>query len=332
MQAPRHDEVLVKLVASGICHTDIDMLDCWDESIGPVVLGHEGAGVVEEIGRDVKGLRPGDPVVLSYAFCGECASCEKGRPFACTHFFELNFDFRRLDGSNALHGSGVRGHFFGQSSFASHALVCARNLVPAPPDLPLPLLAPLGCGLQTGAGTILHSLAVAPGEAVAIFGSGSVGLAAVMAARIAGAGQIIAVDRHPARLCLALELGATDVFDSRRNDLATQLTAGLDALVDTTGDLNLGRLAARVLKPRGRAAFLAGGAMPKAMQGRRHVSVIQGDALPRRFIPEMIRLYRTGQFPFDRLIKFYDFAEINRAIADVRHADTIKAVLRIGTP
>jgi len=140
------------------------------------------------------------------------------------------------------------------------------------------------------------------------------------------------VDRHPARLCLALELGATDVLDSRRNDLATQFADGLDGLVDTTGDLNLGRLAARVLKPRGRAAFLAGGAMPKAMQGRRHVSVIQGDSVPRRFIPEMIRLYRTGQFPFDRLIKFYDFAEINRAIADVRHADTIKAVLRIGTP
>jgi aryl-alcohol dehydrogenase len=332
MQELRHDEVLVRLAASGICRTDIDMLDCWDETIGPVVLGHEGAGVVEEIGRDVTGIRPGDPVVLSYAFCGECASCGRGRPFACTHFFELNFNFRRLDGSNALQGSGVRGHFFGQSSFASHALVCARNLVPAPPDLPLPLLAPLGCGLQTGAGTILHSLSVAPGESVAIFGSGSVGLAAVMAARVAAAGQIIAVDRHPTRLCLALELGATSVLDSRRDDLAAQLADGLDCLLDTTGDRNLGRLAARVLKPRGRAAFLAGGAMPKAMQGRRHVSVIQGDAIPRQFIPEMIRLYQAGQFPFDRLIKFYGFAEINQAIADVRRGDTIKAVLRIGNP
>jgi len=332
MQRPRHDEVLVRLAASGICHTDIDMLDSWDEAMGPVVLGHEGAGVVEEIGRDVTEIGPGDPVVLSYAFCGKCTSCGKGRPFACMYFFELNFDFRRLDGSNALQGSGVRGHFFGQSSFGSHALVCARNLVPVPPDLPLPLLAPLGCGLQTGAGTILHSLAVTPGETVAIFGSGSVGLAAVMAARIADAGQIIAVDRHPARLALALDLGATGVLDSRRDDLVSQLADGLDCLVDTTGDHDLGRLAARMLKPRGRAAFLAGGTMPKAMHGRHHLSVIQGDSVPRLFIPEMIHLYRTGRFPFDRLIKFYDFTEINQAIADVRQGDTIKAVLRIGNP
>jgi aryl-alcohol dehydrogenase len=330
MEGPRGDEVLVRLVASGICHTDIDMMDGWDDTMGPIVLGHEGAGVVEAVGTKVEKFRSGDPVVVSYAFCGQCGQCRKGRPFDCLHFFELNFGFRRLDGSNALRSSDVRGHFFGQSSFASHALVASRNLVPVSRALPLALLAPLGCGLQTGAGTILHSLAVAPGESVGIFGSGSVGLAAVMAARIAGASQIIAIDRQPARLALARELGATCVLDSRQDDLAAQLAAGLDCLVDTTGDLELGRVAASVLKPRGRAAFVAGGAMPKPMAGRRHLSVIQGDAIPRLFIPELIRLFQSGRFPFDRLVQFYDFRQINQAIADVRRGETIKAVLRIG--
>jgi aryl-alcohol dehydrogenase len=331
MEEPRDDEVLVRLVASGICHTDIDLIDSWDETDVPVVLGHEGAGVVEKVGKDVREFEPGDPVVLSYAFCGRCRQCREGRPFACEHFWELNFDFRRLDGSNALERSGVRGHFFGQSSFASHALAAPRNLVPAPDDLPLTLLAPLGCGLQTGAGTVLHSLAVEPEEAVAVFGAGTVGLAAVMAARLAGAAPIIAVDRHPARLSLALELGATHVFDSRKDDVAACIAAidGVDGLVETTGNGQLGRLVARVLKPQGRAAFLAGGITGPAGEGQRFLSVIQGDSVPRLFIPELIRHYRAGRFPFDRLVKFYDFGEINRAIDEIRRGDTIKAVLRI---
>lgn len=331
MEGPRDDEVLVRLVASGICHTDIDLIDGWDEATGPVVLGHEGAGVVEKVGRAVREFKRGDPVVLSYAFCGRCRPCREGKPFACDHFWELNFDFRRLDGSNALEESGVRGHFFGQSSFASHALAAPRNLVPAPGDLPLALLAPLGCGLQTGAGTVLHSLAVEDGEAVAVFGTGSVGLAAVMAARLAGAAPIIAVDRHPARLSLALELGASHAFGTLQEDIAARIASvgSLDCLVDTTGDMQLCRIAVAALKPQGRAAFLAGGVPVPAVGGQRLLSVIQGDSVPRRFIPELIRFYRERRFPFDRLVRFYDFAEINRAIADVRRGETIKAVLRI---
>ena len=162
MEGPRADEILVRLVASGICHTDIGFIDDWDGAAEPVILGHEGAGVVEEVGRGVKGVVPGDHVVMSYQSCGRCSPCRHGRPADCERFYEANFGFARLDGSNALWRSGVRGHFFGQSSFATHCLATKRNIVIVPRELPLELLAPLGCGLQTGAGTVMNSLRSPP--------------------------------------------------------------------------------------------------------------------------------------------------------------------------
>jgi aryl-alcohol dehydrogenase len=222
MEGPREDEVLVRLVASGICHTDIDFCD--SGGVGPAVLGHEGAGVVERLGKSVKGVRVGDHVVLSYQSCGQCRACRGDQPADCQRFYEANFGFQRLDGSKALESSGVRGHFFGQSSFATHTLATMRNLVKVPRTLPLELLAPLGCGLQTGAGTVMNSLAVKAGSSIAVFGAGAVGLAAVMAARIVGARTIIAVDIKPLRLKLALQLGATHTINNRRGDLAQSLS------------------------------------------------------------------------------------------------------------
>src|SRR4030042_5704678 len=171
MEDPRDDEILVRLFASGICHTDIDFCDGWVEADNAVVLGHEGAGVVERAGKSVKGVRRGDHVVLSYQSCGRCRPCRSGHPAHCQHFYEANFGFQRLDGSNALQRSGVRGHFFGQSSFATPSLATERNLVRVAKDLPLQVLAPLGCGMQTGAGAVLNSLKVPPGASVAVFGT-----------------------------------------------------------------------------------------------------------------------------------------------------------------
>ncbi len=207
-----------------ICHTDIGFIDDWDSADEPVVLGHEGAG--DRGGRSedgVKGITPGDHVVLSFQSCGRCSPCRHGRPADCERFYEANFGFERLDGSNALGRSGVRGHFFGQSSFATHSLATKRNVVIVPRELPLELLAPLGCGLQTGAGTVMNSLAVPAGAGIAVFGTGAVGLAAVMAARIVGAGPIIGVDILPWRLELALELGATHIIDASRGDVAARI-------------------------------------------------------------------------------------------------------------
>ncbi len=333
MDGPRDDEILVRLVASGICRTDIDYCDSWHDGEDAQVLGHEGAGVVERIGREIKGVGRGDHVLLSFQSCGACPACRRGRPTSCERFWEANFGFARLDGSNALERSGVRGHFFGQSSFASHALATARNLVRVDRDIPLELLAPLGCGLQTGAGTVLNSLAVPAGASIAIFGTGTVGLAAVMAARIAGAVPIIGVDIVPDRLDMALELGADHAIDSRHEDLAgriTVLTGGVDFVVETTGSPQMQHLAIAALNPGGTVALLTGESGSDSLpKGRRTLGIIQGDAVPQRFIPKLIALHRTGRFPFERLVRFYDFSDINRAMDEVRSGKTVKAVLRM---
>jgi aryl-alcohol dehydrogenase len=334
LEGPRDDEVLVRIVASGICHTDISFRDDWDASDTPVVLGHEGAGIVEQVGKSVKSVERGDHVVLSYQSCGHCRQCGSGHPTDCEFFYEANFGFQRLDGTNAMRRSGVRGHFFGQSSFATHSLATERNVVKVPKDLPLEILAPLGCGMQTGAGAVMNSLEVGKGASIAIFGTGAVGLAAVMAARIVGANPIIGVDINPERLAVALELGATDVIDNRREKVASRITgitgSGVDYVLEITGNWKMHQLAIDVLNPHGSLALLTGASGSDSLpEGRRTLSIIQGDAIPQRFIPRMIELYRTGLFPFDRLVKFYDFGEINEAIADAKRGDTIKPVLRI---
>jgi aryl-alcohol dehydrogenase len=334
MEGPRDDEVLVRLNATGICHTDIDFCDDW--SGPPAVLGHEGAGTVAEVGKKITAVQPGDHVVLSYQSCGLCRPCRDGHPVHCEHFWEANFGFARLDGSNALARSGVQGHFFGQSSFATYALATERNLVKVQKDLPLKLLAPLGCGLQTGAGTVMNSLNVPKGASIAIFGTGAVGLAAVMAARIIGAAPIIGVDLNPARLKLALELGATQVINSRNEDVASRIKGatggGVDYVLEITGASSLYHIALEVLKTQGTVALIARPSGSTSLsKGRKTLGIIQGDAVPQDFIPKLIELYRSGLFPFDRLVKFYDFSEINQAIADARNGDTIKPVLRIST-
>jgi aryl-alcohol dehydrogenase len=333
MEGPRGDEVLVRIVASGICHTDIDFCDNWDETDTPVVLGHEGAGVVEQTGKSVKRVKPGDHVVLSYQSCGHCRQCRSGRPAHCKYLCEANFGFQRLDGSNALQRSGVRGHFFGQSSFATHSLATERNLVKVSKELPLEVLSPLGCGLQTGAGTVMNSLKVSTGASIAIFGTGAVGLAAVMAARIVGANPIIGVDIKPKRLQVALKSGSTHVINNRNQDVAARIAditgSGIDYVVETTGNPEMHQLAIDVLNPDGIVALLTGESGMDLPGGRKTLSIIEGDAVPQIFIPKLIELYQAGRFPFDRLLKFYEFSEINRAIADGKRGDAIKPVLKI---
>lgn len=332
MEGPQDTEALIRTVASGVCHTDISMVHHWETSDGPLVLGHEGAGIVELVGKKVKAVRPGDHVVLSYQSCGTCRQCKSGRPTKCRRFYELNFGFHRLDGSNALEQSGVRGHFLGQSSFSSYMLATERNMVKVPKNLPLQILAPLGCGIQTGAGTVLNMLHVQRGESIAIFGTGAVGLAAVMAARIAGAYPIIGADINPSRLKLAQELGATHVINSRTADVASVVNkikaCGVDFVLEITGNTQMLQLALDVLKKRGTAAFFTGDGIPDNIpRGKKAVAVIEGDSVPQLFIPQLIKLYRQGKFPFDRLIKFYNFRNINRAMKDSLYGKTIKPVL-----
>jgi aryl-alcohol dehydrogenase len=281
----------------------------------------------------VKGVRRGDHVVLSYQSCGNCRQCRSGRPAHCDQLYEANFGFQRLDGSNALQRSGVRGHFFGQSSFATHSLATERNLVKVSKDLPLEILSPLGCGLQAGAGTVMNSLKVPKGASIAVFGTGAVGLAAVMAARLVGANPIIGVDIKPWRLKLGLRLGLTHTINNRRQDVSAGIAditgRGVDYVVETTAKPKMHQLAIDVLNPHGVVALLTGESGTDLPEGRKTLGIIAGDAVPQYFIPKLIELYQAGQFSFDRLIKFYKFSDINQAIADAKRGDTIKPVLRI---
>ncbi|HEY0276477.1 MAG TPA: alcohol dehydrogenase catalytic domain-containing protein, partial [Paenirhodobacter sp.] len=211
LDAPRRGEVLVRVVATGMCHTDMVIRDQLYPVPLPIVLGHEGSGVIEALGDGVEGLEPGDHVVMTFLPCGRCRACLEGAPASCENFNAHNFAGARTDGSHACSESDdhpINDRFFGQSSFATHAIADARNVVKVRKDAPLELLGPLGCGIQTGAGAVLNALPVGAGSSFVVFGAGAVGLSAVMAARVAGATTIIAVDLVASRLDLALEIGA----------------------------------------------------------------------------------------------------------------------------
>ena len=339
---PRPDEVLVRMAASGICQTDAHFRDQLMPIELPAVLGHEGAGVVERVGSAVTSVAPGDHVVLSFNSCGHCDACGTGHPAYCDHLVQMNFAGTRADGSPGLadaDGTPIRGRFFGQSSFATFSLANERNVVKVPRDLPLAVLAPLGCGFQTGAAAVLHTLDVPEGASIAIFGVGAVGLAAIMASKIARASKIIAIDVNDDRLELARELGAHTTINAKAADVAAVIRSitprGVDFVLDTSGrkeSLEAGVAALAIMGKFGFVFFSpAAGALLDASRlsaGQSLQGIIQGDATPQDFIPRLIEFYRAGAFPIDKLIRFYEPSEINEAFADVARGATIKPVIR----
>ncbi|MFF9490322.1 NAD(P)-dependent alcohol dehydrogenase [Streptomyces sp. NPDC014676] len=341
LEEPVGDEILVRVVATGVCQTDSHV---WNQRIPaplPLVPGHEGAGVVERIGPSVTELRPGDHVVLSFQACGHCEQCLSGHPAFCDSAIAANFAGARLDGTRGIRrtdGGEIHGHFFGQSSFATYALATQRNAVKVPDDVPLDILGPLGCGLQTGAGAVLNSFAVPAGSSVAVLGVGAVGFGALMAAHLSGAATVIAVDVNPQRLALAAELGATHVIDARQTHVAEEIKRitgrGVAYALDTTGRADMIDHAVDALAAAGQAGLVAGSEdarIPTAKLGLGMSvrGIVQGDSNPRLFIPRLIQLYRSGRFPFDRLVRFYDFDDINTAFADAARGDVVKPVLRM---
>jgi aryl-alcohol dehydrogenase len=342
LDPPRPDEVLIDVHAVGLCHTDIAARDQWTPVPLPAVLGHEGAGVVLEVGREVTTVAPGDRVVLSFGSCGRCPMCAAGHPAYCVEMVERNLSGGRPDGSNALHANGrMHGFFFSQSSFASHAITTERNIVKIDDDIDIDIAAPLGCGIQAGAGTVFNRLRPWVGSSMAVFGVGAVGMAAVMAAKVAGCTTIVAVDRHPDRLDLARELGATCLIDSSRvNPISAiyRLTGiGVTYAVDTTGDPEASRQAINSLSPLGTCAILGLG--PSGCEvsidmtnlelpGRTVTGVTNGDSRPQELIPQLLELCRQGCFPLDRLIDIYALSDINKAVEDVTSGKCLKAVLK----
>ncbi len=342
---PGPDEVVVRMVASGVCHTDQVLREQLVPIPLPAVLGHEGAGVVEAVGPGVTTVAVGDHVVLSFNSCGHCAQCDSGAPGYCAEFAARNIGGTRPDGSTAFRDGDttVSSHFFGQSSFAAHSVVSARSLVVVDRDLPLDLLGPLGCGIQTGAGAVLNSLDPEAGSTIAIYGAGAVGDAAILAAVVAGCSTIIAVDTVAERIAFARdELGATHGIDASSEDPVERILEitggrGVDYALETTGVGSVLRQTVDSLAVRGVAGLL--GQAPigtevaletaaSLLKGWTLTTIIEGDAVPRLFIPRLIELWRAGRFPFDKLVRHYDFADNEQAFTDSAEGRTIKPVLR----
>jgi len=340
---PRADEVRVRIVAAGVCHTDLRAHKglAWNTP-RPIVLGHEGAGIVESVGSGVMHLKRGDRVVLSGSSCGVCPSCRDNLPSYCREVIPRSFGGQRMDGSSALSQQGrpLHGHFFGQSSFATHAIADARGAVKIDDDIPFDIAAPLGCGVITGAGAVLKSFALRAGQTLAVFGTGSVGLSAVMAARLAGARQIIAIDPVPARRALALELGATAALDAAEPDLVAAVRGlvpdGVDFALNTTTVPAVYEAALRVLGMRGVAAFVSAPQAPLSVPlplllggGRSLRGLIGGDAAPQVVIPQLLDFWRQGRFPLDRLVTTFPFERIGDVFEAFHHGTVIKPVLRM---
>lgn len=342
LDEPETGEVLVRIAGAGICHSDGLAIHGDLPFPFPGVLGHEGAGVVVGLGAGVTSLKEGDKVVIGWPWCGACRNCLDGQPKYCLRMVELIIGGSRLDGRTALRradGSPVHSHFFGQSSFATYSLTNADALVKLPDDAPVEILGPLACGLSTGAGAILNELRPGVGSSVVIYGTGSVGLAALMAARCSGATRIVAIDRHESRLKLASTLGATHTVNVASEDpvkAVEEICAGpADFSLECTGNVSVLRQAAESVGMRGTCAII-GGAPAGAeftldhlttMWGKRVVGILGGGGRSASLITSLLELYSQGRFPFDRLVQTFPLTEINEALEASYSGEVLKPVL-----
>jgi aryl-alcohol dehydrogenase len=336
----RPGEVLVRVAAVGVCHTDIAYTDGSRPAAPfPLVAGHEGAGVIAAVGPGTEGFSAGDRVVMSFSSCGRCRGCLAGRPARCSSFRELNSGFGGPGSGGRLtrqNGDKVSAGFFGQSSFAEHALTGVRNLVGVADGVPLPLAAPFGCGIQTGAGAVLNTLQLQPGDTLLVTGTGAVGMSAVMAARAAGAAAIVAVDPVESRRARALTLGAThalDPVDVARGALG-RIGVPLDSAIDTSGRPEMIRAAVAAVHSAGTVVIAAGRTDTVAdiplrdlIVGRQVRGAVEGDAVPQLLIPRLLELWRAGQFPVEALVSTFGATELNDAMRAMKAGHVVKPVV-----
>ena len=344
---PARGEALVRIVAAGVCHTDA-ITRAGDMPMPfPCVLGHEGAGVVERVGPGVTSVAPGDKVILGWPSCGECRNCLDGQPRYCLRTGDALVSGRRFKGeakgttAYSRNGKEINGHFFGQSSFATHSIVTADALVKVTGDVPLELLGPLACGLATGAGAVLNEARPKLGDSILVVGVGAVGLAAIMAARNSGVTKIIAADVHDSRLAMALDFGATHIINSRNRKLVDEVAkitgSTVDFAFDCTGVIAVIETIAQTVGMLG-TLVLIGGAPAGAsfsldhlstLWGKRIIGVLGGGGRSGQLIPALVALHQQGRFPFERLVKYYKLDQIEQALADSKSGQVIKPILRM---
>lgn len=316
LDPPGPEEVLMRVRAAGLCHSDLSVIDGSRPRPVPMVLGHEISGEIVAVGPGVTRMAVGDHVVASFVpACGSCEHCRGGRPALCEPGAAANTAGVLLSGDRRLHrdGSPVN-HHLGVSGFADHAVVSERSLVQIDPELPWAIAALFGCAVLTGVGAVVNAAAVRPGQSVAVFGLGGVGLAALLGAVVSGAWPIVAVDRVPEKLELALELGASHAV-AAGEDVVEQVRAltggGVDHAIETVGNANVlgqaylsarrGATTTTVGLPHP-AAQLAIPAVSLTAEERRLQGSYLGSCVPARDIPRFVALYRAGRLPVDRLL------------------------------
>jgi len=342
-------EVLVRNVATGICHSDLSLRDApvgMPLMIKPAVLGHEGSGIVERVGGEVTAVEPGDHVIMSFYYDGDCPNCRRGLHPYCDSFFALNLKGKRLNGTSAI-SSARRGvisaSYHQQSSFATYSVATEQNVVKVDKRLPLEYLGPLGCGFLTGAGAVMNRIKPQPGSSFAMFGVGAVGFAAIHAAKQAGCETIVAVDLHQSRLDLAREFGATHLIDaSAVSDTvaavraicrrgvnyayeASGATAAMSAAIDSLAPGGVCILSGVVFDKSKKANFTPESFMTNKTVG----GILMGHADMPGTIAELLKHVESGDFPIQRLITMYDFPDINQAVSDMERGAIIKAILRM---
>lgn len=343
VEAPKAGEVRVAVKAVGICHTDLVFASGEAGMTLPAVFGHEGAGIVEAVGPGVTELAVGDKVLLTFDSCGHCRRCTEGHPAYCQDFPARNYSPVRADGTTALSldGMPLTGQFFGQSSFASHAISRVGNTVKLAADADLALLAPLGCGVQTGVGAVLRSHAAGPEDVLVVIGGGAVGLSAVMGGKIAGCKTVILIEPRADRRALGLSLGAHHAIDPSAGPTADAVRAisplGADHVVDTSGHVGALHSALQMLAPMGTLGLIG---VPPAMDatlsvviaqaitfGHKVMGIIEGDSVPKDFLPQLVSWTRSGELPVGKMVTTYPFAQINTALHEAHEGSTVKPVL-----
>jgi S-(hydroxymethyl)glutathione dehydrogenase / alcohol dehydrogenase len=339
LDPPHEGEIRVRMAASGVCHSDLHVVQGIHPTSLPVVLGHEGAGIVEDVGPGVGGLQAGDHVLLTWLpYCGHCRECVRGRVNICEN--TAWYDSTMEDGTCRFHLDGEPVHHYNTSSFAERSVVPARTAVKVDPALPLTELALMGCAVMTGVGAVLNTARVRPGETVAVVGCGGVGLNVIQGARIAGAERIIAIDVVPAKLELARSLGASDVVDGGRSDPVAAVRELVPAGVDHAFEA-LGRpetiATALALTGRGGQSVLIGMAPPDARIGLDALTMTfeercvrgcwYGSCVPLRDLPLLVELYRQGRLRLDPLITECSLEDVNDAFGRMERGETARSVI-----
>lgn len=344
VQPPKAGEVLVRMAAAGVCHSDLHVMTGHLFAPLPAVLGHEGSGIVEEIGPGVASLRPGDHVIPLWRLsCGECEYCTAGRPALCASGTAVRMTGCLPDGSTRFTlGDTELKHFAGVSSFSQYSVIPERALLKIPSDLPLDRAALFGCAVITGVGAVINAARVRPGSSVAVFGAGGIGLNAIQGARLAGAITVIAVDILGRKLEYARQFGATHTIDGSAEDPVARIRAvtggrGVDYAFEAIGVPKVMRQAYDSLAKRGVAVIIgvtpmttevAVPIMSLVFEERVLTGSVYGSSRPRVDIPNLIALYRGGRLKLDELLtRTYPFEEINTAYAALERGEVARSVV-----